>query len=53
MRQLKRVEAAAMWFYHDEYAAQTLSAIDFYRQLPFDKQQLMEKMVDEIVEAQP
>ena len=53
MRQLKRVEAAAIWFYHDEYAAQDYGAIDFYKQLPLEKKQLMEQMVDEIIEAQP
>jgi len=49
MRQLTRVERAAMWFYHNEYAAQSLSAIDFYQQLPYDKQALMQQMVDEIL----
>ena len=50
MRQLKRVERAAMWFYHDEYASQKLSAVDFYAQLPDDMKQLMQRMVDEILE---
>ena len=53
MRELKRVERAAMWFYHDEYAAQNLSAIDFYAQLPFQKKALVQSMVDEILKAQP
>ena len=52
MRQLKRVERAAMWFYHNEYALQKLSAIDFFKQLPVEQQRLMQQMVDEIVEAQ-
>ena len=53
MRQLKRVERAAMWFYHNEYAAQSLSAIDFYKQLSVDRQELMQRMVNEILESKP
>ena len=53
MRQLTRVERAAMWFYHDEYAAQALGAINFYTSLPIDRKRLMERMVEEILTARP
>lgn len=52
MSDLRRVEVAAMWFYHDEYAKQRLGAKEFYRQLPPYRKGLMKDMVREIVEAQ-
>ena len=53
MKPLKQVERAAMWLYHDEYAAQRLGAIEFYKLLPPDKQQLVKQMIKEILEARP
>ena len=42
---LKIHELAAMWLYHNEYGAQSLSAVDFYAQLPERDKNVVGQMV--------
>jgi len=53
MSELTRVEIAAIWLYHEEYAAQKLSAKEFYAQLLPYKQRTIDTMIEEIVRAKP
>lgn len=53
MRKLTREERAAMWLYHDEYAAQGLGAIEFYKRLGDSEKRCVRDMIKEILEAKP
>jgi len=46
-----KVEVAAMYFYHAEYAYQALGAVRFYERLTLAQKKLMAQMVREIEEA--
>ena len=51
MRSLTKVEVAAMWFFHDDYAERGIGAIEYYKQLPEHDKRLMRDMVKQIEEA--
>ena len=44
-RELTIYELAAMWLYHNEYAAQNLGAVDFYTQLGVAERNVVGQMV--------
>ncbi len=52
-RELYREERFAMACWHEDYASQPGSAIDFYRSLSPEAKRLVDTLVKEIVEAKP
>lgn len=51
MRELYREEKFAMLFWHEEYAAQPLGAIEFYRTLAPESKRLVDTLVGELEQA--
>jgi uncharacterized Fe-S cluster-containing radical SAM superfamily enzyme len=51
LRELNVQERAAMWLYHNEYAAQGLGMKEFYKRLGKYEKRTVADMVAEILEA--
>lgn len=51
MRELTPFETAAMWHFHDRYAARAIGAIDFYQSLTARERYFISDMVSAIVAA--
>jgi hypothetical protein len=51
VRELTANETAAMWHFHDRYAAQSKGAIEFYRSLSQRERDFIADMVAEILKA--
>ncbi len=51
IRDLTPEEVAAMFVYAEDYAAQNLGAIAFYKNLPTGDRELIKNMVREILKA--
>lgn len=52
MRTLTAEETAAMFHFHDRYAAQRGGAIEFWKSLDKQEQRFIRDMVDAILDAQ-
>jgi hypothetical protein len=48
MRPITQQERAAMWLYHERYAAQRGGAIEFYAALTASEQRVVQQMLDEL-----
>lgn len=51
MREITQQERAAMWLYHNEYAATGLGAIEFYKRLGQYEKNNVDRMIAEICGA--
>ena len=48
-----RLAKAAMWLYHNEYAAQGGGSMDFWDRLPMSEKLTVQRMVHEIENTRP
>ena len=53
LRDLTQQERAAMWLYHNEYAAQACGAIAFYAGLSKSEKRNVQEMIDDIMALAP
>jgi len=49
----RRLERAAMWLFHDRYAASRQSCVDFWKGLSESDKRLVVHMVADILAAKP
>lgn len=53
MTKLTKLEVAAMWFFHADYAKQRIGAVEYFKRLSPSNKRLITDMVKAITEAEP
>jgi hypothetical protein len=51
MIKLNKLEVAAMWFFHKDYAAQRIGAVEYFKRLSSHDKRTITDMVKEITDA--